>query len=110
MLQAISDDIYEVADAAPCWHSFRKITLPLLMPTTCFLLVVSVIEAFQIFTIVDVMTMGGPAGGTDELYRVCFSLFDIGQGSALAIVLFVFLVVLTFVKSCVLGKKVHHEA
>lgn len=95
-------------------HVFRRVTVPLVMPTTYFLLVVSVIEAFQIFTIVDVMTRGGPAGATNmlvnELYKVGFTLFDIGQGSALAAMLFLILVVLALVQSRLVGRKVHYEA
>ena len=114
-LQAIPEDLYEAAkmDGGKRWHTFRRVTFPLVMPTTYFLLIVSVIESFQIFTIVDVMTQGGPAMSTDMmvnmLYRTGFTLFDVGKGSALAVLLFVFLVVLTVLKSRILGKRVHYE-
>ena len=114
-LQAIPEDLYEAAkmDGGKRWHTFRRVTFPLVMPTTYFLLIVSVIESFQIFTIVDVMTQGGPAMSTDMmvnmLYRTGFALFDVGKGSALAVLLFVFLVVLTVLKSRILGKRVHYE-
>ncbi|WP_271894312.1 carbohydrate ABC transporter permease [Candidatus Phyllobacterium onerii] len=114
-LQAIPEDLYEAAkmDGGKRWHTFRRVTFPLVMPTTYFLLIVSVIESFQIFTIVDVMTQGGPAISTDMmvnmLYRTGFALFDVGKGSALAVLLFVFLVVLTVLKSRILGKRVHYE-
>jgi multiple sugar transport system permease protein/sn-glycerol 3-phosphate transport system permease protein len=102
------------AAAARRFHVFRRVTVPLVMPTTYFLLVISVIEAFQVFTIVNIMTHGGPAGATDMLvnllYRVGFTLFDIGRGSALAVLLFVFLIVLALVKSLVIGRRVHYEA
>ncbi|GHA25607.1 glycerol-3-phosphate ABC transporter permease [Devosia pacifica] len=115
-LQAVPTELYDAAavDGGRRFHVFRRITVPLVMPTTYFLLVVSVIEAFQIFTIVDVMTQGGPAGSTNMLvnmlYRIGFTLFDIGQGSALAVMLFVLLIVLAVIKSRVLGRKVHYEA
>ncbi|MFC5991227.1 carbohydrate ABC transporter permease [Limoniibacter endophyticus] len=115
-LQAVPNELYDAAsvDGGRKFHVFRRVTFPLVMPTTYFLLIVSVIEAFQVFTIVDVMTRGGPAGGTTMLvtllYRIGFSLFDIGQGSALAVMLFVILVVLAFVKSRVLGRKVHYAS
>ena len=84
------------------------------MPTTYFLLVISVIDAFQVFTIVDVMTRGGPAGATDMivnmLYRVGFTLFDIGTGSALAVLLFIFLIALALVKARVIGRRVHYDS
>lgn len=115
-LQAIPPELYDAAavDGGRRGHVFRRVTVPLVMPTTYFLLVVSVIEAFQIFTIVDVMTRGGPAGATNmlvnELYKVGFTLFDIGQGSALAAMLFLILVVLALVQSRLVGRKVHYEA
>ncbi|WP_445680114.1 carbohydrate ABC transporter permease [Radicibacter daui] len=115
-LQAIPQELYDAAaiDGGKRLHVFRRITFPLVMPTTYFLLVVSVIEAFQVFTIVNVMTHGGPAGATDllvhMLYRIGFVLFDIGQGSALAVMLFVLLVTLALLKSRLIGRKVHYEA
>lgn len=115
-LQAIPQDLYDAAavDGGRRGHVFRRVTVPLVMPTTHFLLVVSVIGAFQVFTLVDVMTRGGPAGATDMivtmLYRVGFTLFDIGQGSALAVLLFVFLIALARVKARLIGRKVHYEA
>ncbi|ETA49553.1 carbohydrate ABC transporter permease [Ponticoccus alexandrii] len=115
-LQAISKDLYDAAeiDGGGRFHVFRRVTVPLVMPTTYFLLVISVIEAFQVFTVVDVMTRGGPAGATDMivnmLYRVGFTLFDIGQGSAIAVLLFVLLIALAIFKARVLGRRVHYEA
>jgi len=115
-LQAIPQELYDAAavDGGKRRHVFRRVTFPLVMPTTYFLLVISVIEAFQVFTLVDVMTKGGPAGATDllvnRLYQIGFTLFDIGQGSALAVLLFILLVGLAVFKSRVLGRRVHYEA
>ena len=115
-LQAIPQELYDAAavDGGRRAHVFRRVTLPLVMPTTYFLLVVSVIEAFQVFTIIDVMTRGGPAGATDMLvhllYRTGFVLFDIGRGSALAMLLFIVLIALALVKSRLIGRRVHYEA
>jgi ABC-type sugar transport system permease subunit len=115
-LQAIPQELYDAAsiDGGRRLHVFRRVTLPLVMPTTYFLLVISVIEAFQVFTIVNVMTRGGPAGATDMLvnllYEIGFVLFDIGRGSALAVMLFVLLVALAILKSRIIGRKVHYEA
>lgn len=115
-LQAISNELYDAAavDGGGRLHVFRRVTVPLVMPTTYFLLVISVIEAFQIFTIVNVMTHGGPAGATDMLvnmlYRTGFTLFDIGKGSALAVLLFAILITLAWIKARVIGRKVHYEA
>jgi multiple sugar transport system permease protein/sn-glycerol 3-phosphate transport system permease protein len=115
-LQAIPQELYDAAavDGGRKGRVFRRVTVPLVMPTTYFLLVVSVIEAFQVFTVVDIMTKGGPAGATDMLvnmlYRIGFTLFDIGQGSALAVVLFALLTALALFKARVLGRRVHYEA
>ena len=115
-LQAIPRELYDAAavDGGRRLHVFRRITLPLVMPTTYFLLMISVIEAFQVFTIVNVMTRGGPAGATDMLvnllYEIGFVLFDIGRGSALAVLLFILLVALALLKSRIIGRKVHYEA
>ena len=115
-LQAVPRELYDAAavDGGRRLHVFRRVTLPLVMPTTYFLLVISVIEAFQVFTIVNVMTRGGPAGATDMLvnllYEIGFVLFDIGRGSALAVMLFVLLVALAILKSRIIGRKVHYEA
>lgn len=115
-LQAIPRELYDAAavDGGRRMHVFRRVTLPLVMPTTYFLLVISVIEAFQVFTIVNVMTRGGPAGATDmlvnRLYEIGFVLFDIGRGSALAVLLFILLVALAILKSRIIGRKVHYEA
>ncbi len=115
-LQAIPQELYDAAavDGGRRLHVFRRVTMPLVMPTTYFLLVISVIEAFQVFTVVNVMTHGGPAGATDMLvnllYEIGFVLFDIGRGSALAVVLFVLLVALAILKSRIIGRKVHYEA
>lgn len=115
-LQAIPQELYDAAavDGGRRFSVFRRVTMPLVMPTTYFLLVISVIEAFQVFTIVNVMTRGGPAGATDMLvnllYEIGFELFDIGRGSALAVILFVLLVALAILKSRIIGRKVHYEA
>ena len=113
-LRAIPKEYTEAAqiDGARPWGVFRFVTWPLLMPTTFFILVVSVIGSFQVFSIVNVMTGGGPALGTDVLvnllYRRAFTYFDIGRASALAVLLLVILLALTLLQFRVLGKRVHY--
>lgn len=113
-LQAIPKDFIDAArmDGAQSWHIFRFITWPLLSPTTFFILVISIIGSFQVFSVVNVMTGGGPALGTDVLvhllYRRAFIFFDIGRASALSVVLLVFLLVLTFIQFRIVGKRVHY--
>jgi multiple sugar transport system permease protein/sn-glycerol 3-phosphate transport system permease protein len=114
-VQAISPALYEAAriDGASRWQQFRTITLPLLTPTLLFLLVVSVIDTFQVFTLVNVMTRGGPAGATDLIvhyfYRIAFIRFDYGDASAIAVLLLAGLLALTALKLGVFGRRVHYD-
>jgi multiple sugar transport system permease protein len=100
-LQAISPDLYEAAaiDGANGPRQFWHITLPLLSPVTFFVLVLSVIGGFQVFTAPYVMTNGGPANATVtvvmQLYREAFQFQRMGLASAMAYVLFVIIVTLT---------------
>lgn len=113
-LAAIPREVREAAvlDGAGRLARLRWITLPLLAPTTFFLLCVMVIDSFQTFTIVAVMTGGGPAWSTDLLvhllYRTSFVYFEIGRGSALAMLLFVFLLCLTWLQFRTIGRRIHY--
>jgi multiple sugar transport system permease protein len=103
-LQAIPKELYEAAivDGANRGQQFRFITLPMLAPTTFFLLITGVIGSFQVFTPVFVLTKGGPLGSTDvavyRIYERAFVNFDFGYASALAWVLFVFIFVATLIQ------------
>jgi multiple sugar transport system permease protein len=102
-LQAISPDLYEAAaiDGANSMRQFWYITLPLLSPVTFFVLVLSVIGAFQVFAAPFVMTAGGPANSTVtivmQLYKEAFQFQRMGLASAMAYVLFIIIVGLTMV-------------
>jgi len=101
VLQAIPRDLLEAAtvDGAGPWQRFRSVILPLLAPTTLFVLVISVIDSFQVFTTVDALTQGGPAGATTvllyHLYEVAFVKFEMGRASAIAYVTFALVMALT---------------
>lgn len=103
-LQGIPGEYYEAAeiDGANAWQSLRHITLPLLTPTIFFVVITSLIGAFQGFDQFQVMTQGGPAKSTTTLvmyiYQNGFSFFKMGYGSALAFVLFVFILIVTLVQ------------
>ena len=100
-LQGIPEQLYEAAkiDGATSWQQFRHVTLPLLSPTTFFILIISVIGSFQVFNIIYVMTKGGPGYATSVyifyLYQTAFNHFKMGYGSAMAFVLFLLLAGLT---------------
>jgi multiple sugar transport system permease protein len=100
-LQSIPAALYESAclDGASAWQRFRRITLPLLRPTTFFVLVTMVIFMFQVFTAVYIMTEGGPLHATDvivyHIYRNAWEYLRLGYASAMAWVLFVIILVIT---------------
>jgi len=91
---------YEAAavDGATVWQKFRHITVPMLSPTTFFIVIISIINTFQSFTPIYVMTGGGPGTATQVLvyriYEEAFVLSNFGYASAMAVVLF--LIVLLF--------------
>lgn len=103
-LQGIPRMYYEAAelDGANSWQRFRAITLPLLGPSTFFLSVTALIDAFQVFDLVYVMTSGGPIKSTDVLgyylYRYGFRFYELGFASAIAYVMFVLIFVVTIVQ------------
>ncbi|HEY0246639.1 MAG TPA: sugar ABC transporter permease [Gryllotalpicola sp.] len=90
-----------------------RITLPLLGPQLFFCLVLGVIDAFQVFAQVDLMTQGGPLESTDvivyELYQQGFTYFHIGYACAMAILLMLGLGLVTFVQQRWLGSKVFYQ-
>lgn len=111
-LQSVPDHFYEAAviDGANGWQQFRRITLPLLKPTTFFVLVTSIISSFQVFTSVFVMTEGGPSRSTDvavyHIYQQGWEYLKMGYASAMALVLLVLIMVVTLIQFKLLGKKV----
>ncbi len=103
-MQGIPGSYYEAArvDGATPWQLFRHITWPLLAPTTFFILVTGVIGASQVFDQVFVMTNGGPLRSTEVvvflIYEQAFRFFQMGYASALAWVLFLFVLLVTLVQ------------
>lgn len=100
-LQNISRTYYEAAeiDGAGSFQSFRHITLPLVSPSVFFVLVLSTINAFQVFTSIYIMTGGGPANATISvvmyLYQAAFQNQEMGSAAAMAYLLFAILAALT---------------
>ncbi len=115
-LLSIPSDYYEAAqiDGANRFQRFFKITLPLLSPTTFFLLVTSFINSMQVFDSVAVMTQGGPAKSTTVanyyIWQKAFLEFDAGYASAVSIVLFGFILILTIVQNLFSKRWVHYAA
>ena len=94
-LQNIPTELYEAAilDGASAWRKFKSITLPLLSPSIFLNIVMGVINSFQVFEKVYIMTGGGPVNSTlvyvMYLYRNAFQFLRMGYGAALAWLLFV---------------------
>ena len=110
-LAGIPTGLYEAAevDGAGRWALFRHITLPLLLPTTSFILVTSSISAFQVFTPVYMMTKGGPLRHTDvvgyHIYNQAWRQFHMGLASAQSYVLFMIILVVTLIQFQVVNRR-----
>ncbi|CAN5685902.1 sugar ABC transporter permease [soil metagenome] len=102
-LQSIPDDVIDAAriDGASAWQRLRHVTMPMLKPVLLVLIVLSTIWDFKVFDQVFVMTGGGPARSTEVLsiatYREAFTQLDFGLGSALAMLMFAILAVVTVI-------------
>ena len=110
-LQSVPRTVTEAArmDGARGWHRFRTITLPLLMPTVFFLVVVNVVyAAFDTFGTIWALTQGGPGKATETLlvkvYRDGVINLDLGSSSAQSVVLMLGVIVLTAVQFRVVGR------
>ena len=115
-LQGINPTYYEVAsiDGARRWQKFRHITIPLISPTMFFVLIMAIINSFQLFPQVMVMTKGGPHGSTqvmmERIYNYAFTYYKMGYATALSWVLFCFILVVTLVQWKMQRKWVHYES
>ncbi|WP_343074435.1 sugar ABC transporter permease [Phytoactinopolyspora limicola] len=103
-LQSIPAEYYDAArvDGASTWKRFRHVTLPLLSPSSFFVVVISLINGFQVFDQVFVMTGGGPAGSTEvvvqQIYDLTFRYGRAGDASALSWLLFAVVLIVTAVQ------------
>lgn len=105
-LQGVPSQLYEAAqiDGAGPWARFRHITLPMLSPTTFFLVVTSIISSLQVFDQVFILTNGkaGPDDATRvivfHIYELAFRVFAWGQASAATVVLFVAILLITLLQ------------
>ncbi|WLD92601.1 carbohydrate ABC transporter permease [Alkalihalobacillus sp. AL-G] len=113
-LQGISPTYYEAAeiDGANGFQKFRHITLPLLSSTTFFVLVISLINSFQVFDQVMIMTEGGPAGSTsvlvERIYKHAFEYYEMGYASAISWVLFFIIFGVTLIQMRLQKRWVDH--
>ncbi|WP_244342239.1 carbohydrate ABC transporter permease [[Clostridium] scindens] len=106
-LSAMKEIPYECIEAAKIdgagkWKTFRHITFPLIQNTSVFILITSTIASFQMLDQIMVMTRGGPAKSTEVavlyIYQQSFDFLNMGYASALSVVLFLILLVFSFVQ------------
>lgn len=114
-MQAIPPSVYEAAsiDGASPMRRFKDITLPLLAPTSFFLLVMNIVYAFfDTFGIIDAMTQGGPANATKilvyKVYQDGFVGLDLGGSAAQSVVLMFIVIALTIVQFRFIEKRVQY--
>jgi sn-glycerol 3-phosphate transport system permease protein len=114
-LQSLSPYLAEAAaiEGASRWYYFRRVTLPLLMPTTLFVLVNAVINAFRLVDHVVVMTRGGPDNATSLLlyyiYEIGFRFWDSAYAAALTMVLLAVLGLSALAQFWFMDRKVHYQ-
>jgi len=114
-LLAIPDEIHAAArtDGATAWQRFWRITMPMLRPTTFFVLVTGIVSTAQVFDMVYALTGGGPAGSTDlvahRIYAEAFGSASIGRASVMAVVLFVILIGVTLVQQMYFRRRISYD-
>lgn len=114
-LQNIPVELYESADidGARYMRKLFTITLPMLSPTLFYSFVISTVSAFQTFTQFNIMTQGGPSDSTNsivhDLYREAFINYRFGSASAMAVILFGILLLVTLVQVKTTEKKVFYQ-
>ena len=113
-LSAIPQHYYEAAeiDGANSWQTFRHVTLPLVSPTLFFLSMVAVIGTFKAFNHIYILRTPGARDSVDVLsvaiFDQIFEFHNAGYASAMAFVLFVAILALTFLQNRILGKRVFY--
>ena len=114
-LQSLAPELHEAAkmEGASRWYFFRRVTFPLLMPTTLFVLVNATINSFKLVDHLFILTKGGPDNASSLLlyyiYQVAFSFFDTAYASTLTVVLLVLLAMLAVVQFLLIEKRVHYR-
>lgn len=103
-LQEVPAELIEAAqiDGATKWQRIRKVIIPLISPTTFFLVISSIIGSFQNFTCIQALTEGGPGQATTvmsvNIVRTAFTKFETSQASAMALIMFVIVMIVTLIQ------------
>lgn len=114
-LQSLPPELEEAAkvEGASRWYYFRRVTFPLLMPTTLFVLVNATINSFKLVDHLFILTKGGPDNASNLLlyyiYQVAFSFFDTAYASTLTVVLLALLAGMAVIQFQLIEKRVHYR-
>lgn len=114
-LQAIPPDLKEAADieGTSRWGFFWRVTFPLLMPTTLFVLINATINAVRVVDHLFILTKGGPNNSTNLLlyyvYETAFSFFDQAYAATVTMVILVVLAILAVLKFGFLDRRIHYQ-
>lgn len=114
-LQSLPLELGEAAqiEGASRWYYFRRVTFPLLMPTTLFVLINAVINSFKLVDQLFILTKGGPDNASSLLlyyiYEVAFSFFDDGYAATLTVVLLGVLAFISIGQFLLLDKRIHYR-
>jgi sn-glycerol 3-phosphate transport system permease protein len=114
-LQQLSPDLEEAAavEGASRWYVFRRITFPLLMPTTLFVAINATINSFKLVDHLVIMTKGGPNNASSLLlyyiYEVAFTFQDAAYAATLTVVLLIILATLALIKFGYLDRRIHYQ-
>ncbi|MBX3715976.1 MAG: sugar ABC transporter permease [Burkholderiales bacterium] len=114
-LQSLPPELEEAAkvEGASRWYYFRRVTFPLLMPTTLFVLVNATINSFKLVDHLFILTKGGPDNASNLLlyyiYQVAFSFFDTAYASTLTVVLLALLAGMAIIQFQLIEKRVHYR-
>lgn len=113
-LEKVPKELYEASgmDGAKSWQRFRDVTIPCMSPTTFFLMIITMVNSLQAYDQIQILTQGGPSGSTRTLlymyYQLGFEEFNMGQATAVAIVLIVITVLLSVIQFTGSKKWVHY--
>lgn len=113
-MKNVSKELYEAAaiDGASPTRQFFSVTLPMISPTTFYLLIVRLINAFQVFAVINIISDGGKSAGSVSMvvliYEEAFKNYNFGYASAEAWVLVVFILIITLINFSVQKKWVHY--
>lgn len=114
-LKKVPQSLYEAAalDGAGKWRQLIHITIPLISPTTLFLVVITSIDALQAYDQIQVLTQGGPAGSTRTIlyfyYQTAFEQFHMGKATSIAIILVIITAIFSLFQFLLSKRWIHYQ-